>query len=83
MHFRLARSKGIFTWHCYVLQAKSGWSRTSMNTIASLYQAFQKKMRANVTQKRHPTPSGNEKRRICIPKVQMKSSCACRIAFLK
>ena len=43
MHFRLARSKGIFTWHCYVLQAKSGWSRTSMNTIASLYQAFQKK----------------------------------------
>ena len=43
MHFRLARSKGIFTWHCYGLQAKSGWSRTSMNTIASLYQAFQKK----------------------------------------
>ena len=43
MHFRLVRSKGIFTWHCYGLQSKSGWSRTSMNTIASHYQAFQKK----------------------------------------
>ena len=29
-------------------------------------------MRTNVTQKRHPTLSGNEKRRICIPKVRKK-----------
>ena len=42
MHFRLVRSKGIFTWHCYGLQAQSGLSRTSMNTIASHYQAFQR-----------------------------------------
>ena len=80
MHFRLVRSKGIFTWHCYGLQAQSGLSRTSMNTIASHYQAFQRqKMRANVTHKHHPTLSGNEKRCLCIPKVRNKSSCACRI----
>lgn len=49
----------------------------------SLSSFSETKMRTNVTQKRHPTLSGNEKRRICIPKVQKKSSCACRIAFLK
>ena len=84
MHFRLARNKGaIYVTLLWIASQK--WIVADINEYHSLsLSSFSEtKMRANVTQQSHPTPSGNEKRRICIPKVQKKSSCACRIAFLK